>query len=146
MQKHLLILLAVSLFFISCEVEDEKKEQSFAPLKKIEIPDTVIGFYVGELPCDDCKKLQVKIDLDSTGKASVEEVFFRDSISKVESAATYKDSLDVVTITFPNKNKKWQFKRKNILSLIYLDFSGEPSYMDSGLPYQLLKILKRPVQ
>ena len=40
MQKHLLILLAVSLFFISCEVEEEKKEQSFAPLKKIEIPDT----------------------------------------------------------------------------------------------------------
>lgn len=146
MRKHLLILLAVSLFFVSCEVEDEKKEQAFVPLKKIEIPDTVIGFYVGELPCDDCKKLQVKIDLDSTGKAFVEETFVRDSIFKVKSDATYTDILDVVTIAFPNSNKKWQFKRKNILSLIYLDLSGEPSYMESGLPYQLLKILKRPVQ
>lgn len=146
MRKHLLTLLTVSLLFVSCEVEDEKKEQAFVPLKKIEIPDTVIGFYVGELPCDDCKKLQVKIDLDSTGKAFVEETFVRDSIFKVKSDATYTDTLDVVTIAFPNSNKKWQFKRKNILSLIYLDLSGEPSYMESGLPYQLLKILKRPVQ
>lgn len=139
----LFLLLSGSLLLSSCGKE---KEEVPPPLKAIEIPETITGLYVGELPCDDCKKKQVKVELDSLGQASIEETFVQDSVLKVSSKASYVDSGEVIVLTFNDSPKKWTFKKQNKLSLVYLDLSGKPYYMDSGIPYQILKILNKPKQ
>lgn len=139
----LFLLLSGSLLLLSCGKE---KEEVPPPLKAIEIPETITGLYVGELPCDDCKKKQVKVELDSLGQASIEETFIQDSVLKVSSKASYVDSGEVIVLAFNDSPKKWTFKKQNKLSLVYLDLSGKPYYMDSGIPYQILKILNKPKQ
>jgi len=143
--KGILFLLLCCLFLLS-SCGKEKKEEGPPPLKAIEIPETITGLYVGELPCDDCKKKQVKVELDSLGQASIEEMFIQDSVLKVSSKASYVDSGEVIVLTFNDSPKKWTFKKQNNLSLVYLDLSGKPYYMDSGIPYQVLKILNKPKQ
>ncbi|HOG69367.1 MAG TPA: copper resistance protein NlpE N-terminal domain-containing protein [Fibrobacteraceae bacterium] len=145
MLKKILFLLGLALLFTSCDGE-KKNEQKLPPLKAIEIPKTISGLYAGELPCDDCKKKQVKVQLDSLGEALVEEFFIQDSITKVLSKATYVDSAETVTLLFKETNKKWVFKKEGSLSLVYLDLSGKPYYMESGIAYQMLKILNKPVK
>lgn len=139
----LFLLLCCIPLLSSCGKE---KEEVPPPLKAIEIPETITGLYVGELPCDDCKKKQVKVELDSLGQASIEETFIQDSVLKVSSKASYVDSGEVIVLAFNDSPKKWTFKKQNKLSLVYLDLSGKPYYMDSGIPYQILKILNKPKQ
>lgn len=139
----LFLLLCCIPLLSSCGKE---KEEEPPPLKTIEIPETITGLYVGELPCDDCKKKQVKVELDSLGQASIEETFIQDSVLKVSSKASYVGSGEVIVLTFNDSPKKWTFKKQNKLSLVYLDLSGKPYYMDSGIPYQILKILNKPKQ
>ena len=117
MLKKILFLLGLALLFTSCDGE-KKNEQKLPPLKAIEIPKTISGLYAGELPCDDCKKKQVKVQLDSLGEALVEEFFIQDSITKVLSKATYVDSAETVTLLFKETNK-WVFNQRGLFTLVF---------------------------
>jgi len=135
------------LVFCACSESshEEQPQPVFSKLPALEAPKTLAGTYVGRLPCGDCEGVQVKLILDSLGGAQVEETEMRDSTITQVSAASYKDSLEWIRLQFANSPRVLSFKSKKGFSMVLLDFTGQEYVDESGEPYQLIRILNKPV-
>ena len=137
------------LLWVFCACSESSREEQpkpvFSKLPAIEAPKTLAGTYVGRLPCEDCEGVQVKIVLDSLGGAQIEETEMRDSAITQVSAASYKDSIEIIRFQFANSPRTLSLKSKKGFSMVLLDFTGKEHVDESGEPYQLIRILNKPM-
>ena len=56
----------------------EEKSEPLPDLPPVEIPATVVGFYSGRLPCDDCNQRAVDMDLFEDGKVLAVQMTLKD--------------------------------------------------------------------
>lgn len=144
MNKILVLFSVLLVFACSSEVEKGKKiEEDLKALPKlspIEIPEGVVGTYVGNLPCDECDVRRVKMTLDSAGRASIEEIFVSGTQDTVKSSAAYKDSSGFIVVRFDDGKRFFSFQKNKGTSLLYLR-EGKVYLDETEEPYQLLRLL-----
>lgn|SRR5574344_663035 len=140
-----LTLAAMAAALSACgSKEDKAPAENLKPLAPISAPKADAGTYMGALPGGDCDKLQIKMVLDSTAHALVTETCIQDSITSVTRKATYRDSADVLIVTFEDAVRKFEFKKQDGFSAILLDEAGKTMEDESGEPYRVMRILNMP--
>lgn len=144
-----LCLFAAFLVFACTQSEEEKKSdrieadlKNLPKLAPIEIPKGVVGLYIGNLPCDECESRRIRMNLDSSGTAQIEEVFFSAKTDTLKSTATYRDSADYILVRFDDGKRFMNFLKRGGTSLEYLNIEGKP-YENSDEPYHLIRILRK---
>lgn len=146
--KCLCLFLAFFVFACTQSEEQKKSDKIEADLKNlpklapIKIPEGVAGLYIGTLPCDECDTRRIRMELDSSGRAQIEEILFSAKPDTLKSSATFKDSADYVLVRFYDGKRFMNFLKRGGTSLEYLNIEGKP-YEDSEGPYRLIRILRK---
>ncbi len=146
--KWLCLFFALGLFACTQSEEQKKSDKIEADLKSlpklspIKIPEGVVGLYIGNLPCDACESRRIRMNLDSSGNAQIEEIFLAEKTDTLKSTATYRDSADYLLVRFDDGKRFLNFLKRGGTSLEYLNIEGKP-YEDSDEPYHLIRILRK---
>ena len=151
--KRLVSLFVILFCIFGCgqnedEVKSKKIEEDLKALPKlapIAVPEGSFGTYVGALPCDECDMRRVKMNLDSLGRAQIEEVlvYGNEKMDTLKNTATFKDSAEFILVRFDDGKRFFSFQKDGGTSIVYLNVEGKPYLDDSEMPYRLLRILKK---
>lgn len=142
MKRIVLATLCMGLFLAGCN----KEEPAPLPdLPKVEIPEGVVGFYTGRLPCDNCKVRMVRMTLAEDSSVSVVQTVLTDSQKTDTLAGRFSvDSGKVAVVLSEGTHWNFQVERSGTLSL--LTGAGTVYEDENGVRVDLIRILNRPSQ
>lgn len=138
--KYAYVLAAIFCgLFVGCS---EEKKEPLPDLPPVEIPADVFGYYMGKMPCDDCKQRVLEMDLLNDGSAQVIESVLKDSlhVDTLHGTFVYADS--IVKLSFTENNAAWAFKRDRVGNLALMKFGSV--YRDAeGMKAVLVRFYKK---
>ena len=104
-------------FFVGCS---EQKSEPLPDLPPVEIPADVYGFYAGQMPCDDCDRRIVDMDLLSDGTVLAVQTTVKGTaqVDTLRGTFVYADS--IVKMDLSDKTVHWDFKRDKVGNLAYM--------------------------
>lgn len=104
-------------FFVGCS---EQKSEPLPDLPPVEIPADVYGFYSGQMPCDDCDRRIVDMDLLSDGTVLAVQTTVKGTaqVDTLRGTFVYADS--IVKMDLSDKTVHWDFKRDKVGNLAYM--------------------------
>jgi hypothetical protein len=120
----------------------EEKKEPLPDLPPVEIPADVFGYYMGKMPCDDCKQRVLEMDLLNDGSAQVIESVLKDSlhVDTLHGTFVYADS--IVKLSLTENNAAWAFKRDRVGNLALMKFGSV--YRDAeGMKAVLVRFYKK---
>ena len=126
-------------FFMGCS---EEKSEPLPDLPPVEIPATVVGFYSGRLPCDDCKQRAVDMDLFEDGKVLAVQTTLKDTVrvDTLRGTFTYADSIAKVSLS--ENALHWDFKRDRVGNLVFMK-SGSIYRDADGMKSVMVRFYKK---
>ncbi len=113
---HVLAVMLCGLI-LGCS---EEKSEPLPDLPPVEIPAEVFGYYSGRIPCDDCKKRAVDMDLFNDGKVVAVQSILRDSLRTDTLRGTFVYADSVVKMNFSDNTLHWDFKRDRVGNLVFM--------------------------
>ena len=122
----------------------EEKSAPLPDLPKVELPEGVVGKYVGRLPCDNCKARVVRMELLADSNVTVEQTFVTDTMKTDSLTGKFTMDSGRVVVTFPEGNH-WRFQIEKSGSLSMLTAKGTVYVDENGMKADLIRILKIPV-
>ena len=138
--KYAYVLAAIFCgLFVGCS---EEKKEPLPDLPPVEIPADVFGYYMGKMPCDDCKQRVLEMDLLNDGSAQVIESVLKDSlhVDTLHGTFVYADS--IVKLSLTGNNASWAFKRDRVGNLALMKFGSV--YRDAeGMKAVLVRFYKK---
>ena len=104
-------------FFVGCS---EQKSEPLPDLPPVEIPADVYGFYSGQMPCDDCDRRVVDMDLFNDGTVLAVQTTLKGAaqVDTLRGTFVYADS--IVKMDLSDKTVHWDFKRDKVGNLAYM--------------------------
>ena len=113
----------MGLFLVGCEKEGEKTAP-LPELPKVEIPEGVVGFYAGRLPCDNCKALMVRLTLGEDSSATAVKTLVTDSMKVDSLKGSYSVLNETLSVALSEGSVKWNFKLDATGNLVMLRVRG----------------------
>lgn len=141
------ILLLGLFVLLGCSKEEQAP---LPPLKKIEVPEGVVGFYSGRLPCDNCKGNVVKAELK--GDSSV--VFIQNIVRGSTPDSVETDTLsgrftfdgDKLSMELSEGKVRYRFQQGSYGSLALLTGAGTIYKDQDGFKAELIRIYINPLR
>mgnify|MGYP003309967973 CR=1 FL=1 len=140
--RNFFAFLAISvLAFSACSNEEPAP---LPPLKPVAVPQGIVGFYSGQLPCDECKArlLQFEVSEDSSVLA------VRTTMNDTAAVDTLRGSLsmngDTVSVSLSEKQLNFAFVRSSIGNLTLLNGAREVYVDADGQKFDMVKIFAAP--
>lgn len=142
MKRIVLATLCMGLFLAGCEKEAEKPA-ALPELPKVEIPEGVVGFYAGRLPCDNCKMKMVRMELLADSSVSVVQSIMTDSVKTDTLAGKFAMDSGKVAVTL-SEGTHWKFQVEKSGALSLLTGAGTVYQDENGMKVDLIRILNVP--
>ena len=146
--KYLSWILLFGLFlFFGCSKEEPAP---LPPLKKIDVPEGIVGLYAGRLPCDNCKANMVKVELNEDSTALVLQRIVTDSLEtepKIDTLhGNYSLNGDILSLNLSENSVHWKFKKGNHGSFALLTGAGTLYTDQDGFKAELIRIYVNPLR
>ena len=143
-------ILLFGLFVLFGCSKEESAPAALPPLKKIEVPEGVVGFYSGRLPCDSCMANMVKVQL----KEDSSVVFIRsiargstpDSIDTDTLSGRFTMAGDKMTMELSEGKVRYHFQQGSYGSFALLTGAGTVYKDQDGFKAELIKIYINPMR
>lgn len=141
------ILLLGLFVLLGCSKEEQAP---LPPLKKIEVPEGVVGFYSGRLPCDNCKGNVVKAEL----KEDSSVVFIQNIVRGSTPDSVETDTLsgrfifdgDKLSMELSEGKVRYRFQQGSYGSLALLTGAGTVYKDQDGFKAELIRIYINPLR
>ncbi len=141
------ILLLGLFMLLGCSKEEQAP---LPPLKKIEVPEGVVGFYSGRLPCDNCKGKVVKAEL----KEDSSVVFIQNIVRGSTPDSVETDTLsgrfifdgDKLSMELSEGKVRYRFQQGSYGSLALLTGAGTVYKDQDGFKAELIRIYINPLR
>ncbi|MBQ3714871.1 MAG: copper resistance protein NlpE N-terminal domain-containing protein [Fibrobacter sp.] len=141
MMKYRLVVLAFCLGLFACS---EEKSEPLPELPRVEVPAELAGQYSGQLPCDNCKALIVRVVLAADSGVTIIRTTVMDSMSVDTLQGKYEMGADsVITFALP-KWRNWNFKRNSLGNLELLTNDGQVYLNEDEVKCELVRIFTMP--
>ena len=128
-----------------------KEEQApLPPLKKIEVPEGVVGFYSGRLPCDNCKGNVVKAELKEDSSVVFIQNIVRgstpDSVETDTLSGRFTFDGDKLSMELSEGKVRYRFQQGSYGSLALLTGAGTIYKDQDGFKAELIRIYINPLR
>ena len=141
------ILLLGLFVLLGCSKEEQAP---LPPLKKIEVPDGVVGFYSGRLPCDNCKGNVVKAELKEDSSVVFIQNIVRgstpDSVETDTLSGRFTFDGDKLSIELSEGKVRYRFQQGSYGSLALLTGAGTVYKDQDGFKAELIRIYINPLR
>lgn len=144
MKRIVLATLCMGLFLVGCEKEGEKPAP-LPELPKVEIPEGVVGFYAGRLPCDNCKVRMVRMTLAEDSSVTVVQNIMTDSVKSDTLSGKFSIDSGKVAVAL-SEGARWNFQVEKSGALSLLTGAGTVYQDENGMKVDLIRILNVPSQ
>jgi hypothetical protein len=145
MKKLTWLLLSAVVLLVGCSKDEPAP---LPPLKKMEMPESIVGLYSGRLPCDNCKANMVKVELKEDSSAVVVQSIAQgttlDSIQTDTLQGTYSLLEDKLTMVLSNGQIRWVFQKGSYNSFTLLTGAGTVYTDQEGFKAELIRIYSAP--
>ena len=143
-------ILLFGLFVLFGCSKEESAPAPLPPLKKIEVPEGVVGFYSGRLPCDSCMANMVKVQL----KEDSSVVFIRsiargstpDSIDTDTLSGRFTMAGDKMTMELSEGKVRYHFQQGSYGSFALLTGAGTVYRDQDGFKAELIRVYINPLR
>ena len=141
------ILLLGLFVLLGCSKEEQAPLQ---PLKKIEVPEGVVGFYSGRLPCDNCKGKVVKAELKEDSSVVFIQNIVRgstpDSVETDTLSGRFTFDGDKLSMELSEGKVRYRFQQGSYGSLALLTGAGTVYKDQDGFKAELIRIYINPLR
>ena len=143
-------ILLFGLFVLFGCSKEESAPATLPPLKKIEVPEGVVGLYSGRLPCDSCMANMVKVQL----KEDSSVVFIRsiargstsDSIDTDTLSGRFTMAGDKLSMELSEGKVRYHFQQGSYGSFALLTGAGTVYKDQDGFKAELIRIYINPLR
>lgn len=141
------ILLLGLFVLLGCSKEEQAP---LPPLKKIEVPEGVVGFYSGRLPCDNCKGNVVKAELKEDSSVVFIQNIVRgstpDSVKTDTLSGRFTFDGDKLSMELSEGKVRYRFQQGSYGSLALLTGAGTVYKDQDGFKAELIRIYINPLR
>ena len=141
------ILLLGLFVLLGCSKEEQAP---LPPLKKIEVPEGVVGFYSGRLPCDNCKGKVVKAELKEDSSVVFIQNIVRgstpDSVETDTLSGRFTFDGDKLSMELSEGKVRYRFQQGSYGSLALLTGAGTVYKDQDGFKAELIRIYINPLR
>lgn len=141
------ILLLGLFVLLGCSKEEQAP---LPPLKKIEVPEGVVGFYSGRLPCDNCKGNVVKAELKEDSSVVFIQNIVRgstpDSVETDTLSGRFTFDGDKLSMELSEGKVRYRFQQGSYGSLALLTGAGTIYKDQDGFKAELIRIYINPLR
>jgi hypothetical protein len=141
------ILLLGLFVLLGCSKEEQAP---LPPLKKIEVPEGVVGFYSGRLPCDNCKGKVVKAELKEDSSVVFIQNIVRgstpDSVETDTLSGRFTFDGDKLSMELSEGKIRYRFQQGSYGSLALLTGAGTVYKDQDGFKAELIRIYINPLR
>ena len=141
------ILLLGPFVLLGCSKEEQAP---LPPLKKIEVPEGVVGFYSGRLPCDNCKGKVVKAELKEDSSVVFIQNIVRgstpDSVETDTLSGRFTFDGDKLSMELSEGKVRYRFQQGSYGSLALLTGAGTVYKDQDGFKAELIRIYINPLR
>ena len=141
------ILLLGLFVLLGCSKEEQAP---LPPLKKIEVPEGVVGFYSGRLPCDNCKGNVVKAELKEDSSVVFIQNIIRgstpDSVETDTLSGRFTFDGDKLSMELSEGKVRYRFQQGSYGSLALLTGAGTVYKDQDGFKAELIRIYINPLR
>lgn len=141
------ILLLGLFVLLGCSKEEQAP---LPPLKKIEVPDGVVGFYSGRLPCDNCKGNVVKAELKEDSSvvfiSNIVKGSTPDSVETDTLSGRFTFDGDKLSMELSEGKVRYRFQQGSYGSLALLTGAGTVYKDQDGFKAELIRIYINPLR
>ena len=141
------ILLLGLFVLLGCSKEEQA---TLPPLKKIEVPEGVVGFYSGRLPCDNCKGNVVKAELKEDSSVVFIQNIVRgstpDSVEMDTLSGRFTFDGDKLSMELSEGKVRYRFQQGSYGSLALLTGAGTVYKDQDGFKAELIRIYINPLR
>ena len=141
------ILLLGLFVLLGCSKEEQAP---LPPLKKIEVPEGVVGFYSGRLPCDNCKGNVVKAELKEDSSVVFISNIVRgstpDSVETDTLSGRFTFDGDKLSMELSEGKVRYRFQQGSYGSLALLTGAGTVYKDQDGFKAELIRIYINPLR
>ena len=141
------ILLLGLFVLLGCSKEEQTP---LPPLKKIEVPEGVVGFYSGRLPCDNCKGNVVKAELKEDSSVVFIQNIVRgstpDSVETDTLSGRFTFDGDKLSMELSEGKVRYRFQQGSYGSLALLTGAGTVYKDQDGFKAELIRIYINPLR
>ena len=141
------ILLLGLFVLLGCSKEEQTP---LPPLKKIEVPEGVVGFYSGRLPCDNCKGKVVKAELKEDSSVVFIQNIVRgstpDSVETDTLSGRFTFDGDKLSMELSEGKVRYRFQQGSYGSLALLTGAGTVYKDQDGFKAELIRIYINPLR
>jgi len=141
------ILLLGLFVLLGCSKEERA---TLPPLKKIEVPEGVVGFYSGRLPCDNCKGKVVKAELKEDSSVVFIQNIVRgstpDSVGTDTLSGRFTFDGDKLSMELSEGKVRYRFQQGSYGSLTLLTGAGTVYKDQDGFKAELIRIYINPLR
>ena len=141
------ILLLGLFVLLGCSKEEQAP---LPPLKKIEVPEGVVGFYSGRLPCDNCKGNVVKAELKEDSSVVFISNIVRgstpDSVETDTLSCRFTFDGDKLSMELSEGKVRYRFQQGSYGSLALLTGAGTVYKDQDGFKAELIRIYINPLR
>ncbi|WP_407447663.1 copper resistance protein NlpE N-terminal domain-containing protein [Fibrobacter sp.] len=141
------ILLLGLFVLLGCSKEEQAP---LPPLKKIEVPEGVVGFYSGRLPCDNCKGNVVKVELKEDSSVVFISNIVRgstpDSVETDTLSGRFTFDGDKLSMELSEGKVRYRFQQGSYGSLALLTGAGTVYKDQDGFKAELIRIYINPLR
>jgi len=141
------ILLLGLFVLLGCSKEEQAP---LPPLKKIEVPEGVVGFYSGRLPCDNCKGNVVKAELKEDSSVVFISNIVRgstpDSVETDTLSGRFTFDGDKLSMELSEGKIRYRFQQGSYGSLALLTGAGTVYKDQDGFKAELIRIYINPLR
>ena len=141
------ILLLGLFVLLGCSKEEQAP---LPPLKKIEVPEGVVGFYSGRLPCDNCKGKVVKAELKEDSSVVFIQNIVRgstpDSVETDTLSGRFTFDGERLSMELSEGKVRYRFQQGSYGSLALLTGAGTVYKDQDGFKAELIRIYINPLR
>ena len=141
------ILLLGLFVLLGCSKEEQAP---LPPLKKIEVPEGVVGFYSGRLPCDNCKGNVVKAELKEDSSVVFISNIVRgstpDSVETDTLSGRFTFDGDKLSMELSEGKVRYRFQQGSYGSLALITGAGTVYKDQDGFKAELIRIYINPLR
>ena len=141
------ILLLGLFVLLGCSKEEQAP---LPPLKKIEVPEGVVGFYSGRLPCDNCKGKVVKAELKEDSSVVFIQNIVRgstpDSVETDTLSGRFTFDGEKLSMELSEGKVRYRFQQGSYGSLALLTGAGTVYKDQDGFKAELIRIYINPLR
>ncbi len=141
------IFLFVVLLFLGCSKEEPAP---LPPLKKIDVPEGVVGLYSGRLPCENCRANIVKVQLKEDSSVVFVQNIVRgstpDSIDTDTLLGRFSLTGDKMLVDLSEGKVRYNFQREPYGSFALLTGAGTVYRDQDDMKAELVRIYVNPLR